>query len=129
MYYHTDCFYRKYYHTDIDTVEEINCNQTEPHELTTHIPVCFCFFSGGGVDYGPLPAACNPLSFSASSGSPLCCNIPINDDNLVENVESFSVTLTTTDSNNANLLAPTTAIVNIADNDSKSSMHALEIGI
>ena len=87
------------------------------------------FFSGGGTDYGPLPATCNALSFSASSGSTLCCNIPINDDNLVENVESFNVALTTTDLNNANLVAPTTAIVNIADNDGKRSMHALEIGI
>ena len=91
--------------------------RTELYGLTTQMLV---FFSGGGIDYGPLPTACNPLFFSAGSGSQLCCNIPINDDNLVEGPETFSVALTTTDSSNTNLVAPTTAIVNIADNNSKS---------
>ena len=87
--------------------------------MCTHTKLHTCVVSGGGTDYGPLPAACNPLTFSAGSGSQLCCNIPINDDNLVEGPESFNVALTTTDSNNANLVTPTTAIVNIADNDRK----------
>ena len=87
--------------------------------MCTHTKLHTCVVSGGGTDYGPLPAACNPLTFSAGSGSQLCCNIPINDDNLVEDPESFNVGLTTTDSNNANLVASTTAIVNIADNDRK----------
>ena len=76
-----------------------------------------CCPSGGGVDYGPI--TCNPLVFSGTL-NPRCCNIPINDDNLVEATESFTVSLTTTaPASDANLIAPTQATVSIADNDSK----------
>ena len=76
-----------------------------------------CCFSGGGVDYGPI--TCNPLVFSGND-SQECCNIPINDDNLVEGMESFNVSLTSTASSlDVNLIAPTEATIFIADNDSE----------
>ena len=76
-----------------------------------------CSLSGGGVDYGPI--TCNPLVFSGND-SQECCNIPINDDNLVEGMESFNVSLTSTASSlDVNLIAPTEATIFIADNDSE----------
>ena len=75
------------------------------------------FLLGGGVDYGPI--SCNPLVFSGND-SQECCSIPINDDNLVEATESFTVSLTTTaPASDANLIAPTQATVSIFDNDGK----------
>ena len=54
-----------------------------------------------------------------------CCDIPINDDNLVEGTENFTVSLNST-SSNANLTAPTQATVSIADNDSEF-VHNLSV--
>jgi len=49
-----------------------------------------------------------------------CCSIIINDDNLVEGMESFNVSLTSTsNSSDANLTALTQATVSIADNDGR----------
>jgi len=74
-----------------------------------------CSLSGGGVDYGPIN--CNPLVFSGTD-SLECCNIPINDDNLVETTESFTVSLSTTASaSDATLINPVQATVSITDND------------
>jgi len=73
-----------------------------------------CCLSGGGVDYGPI--SCNPLMFSGTDNQQ-CCDIPINDDNLVEGTENFTVSLNST-SSDANLTVPTQVTVSIADNDS-----------
>ena len=83
--------------------------------------VCVCTYlcslSGGGLDYGPI--TCNPLVFSGTD-SLECCNIPINDDNLVETTESFTVSLSTTASaSDATLINPVQATVSITDNDSE----------
>ena len=74
-----------------------------------------CYLSGGGVDYGPLPMECIPLFFS-STDSQQCCVIPIIDDNMVEDTETFIVSLTTNDGE-VNLIAPINATVSITDND------------
>ena len=81
-----------------------------------------CCLSGDGVDYGPI--TCNPLMFSGTDDQQ-CCDIPINDDNLVEGTENFTVSLNST-SSNANLTAPTQATVSIADNDSEF-VHNLSV--
>ena len=76
-----------------------------------------CSLSGGGVDYGPI--TCNPLVFTGTD-SLEWCNIPINDDNLVETTESFTVSLSTTaPASDATLINPVQATVSITDNDSE----------
>jgi len=86
-----------------------------------------CYLSGGGVDYGPLPMECTPLFFF-SLDSQQCCGIPITDDALTEDTESFNVTLTTTESaDDANLIDPTLATVFITDNDGEFADILLSI--
>jgi len=86
-------------------------------DCKVHVCTYWCPLSGGGVDYGPI--TCNPLVFSGTD-SLECCNIPINDDNLCEDTESFTVSLNTTaTASDATLINPVQATVSIIDNDSE----------
>ena len=72
--------------------------------------------TGGGVDYSDVTQT---LSFT-NSMTRLCVNIPITNDSVYENTESFNVRLNTTDQD-VNIV-PDQAVVNIDDNDGEISL-------
>ena len=73
-----------------------------------------CFALVDGVDYDTTSVE---LLFNAAN-SRACAQIPIEDDNLDEDPETFDVTLVTTDPDIS--LAPDQAMVIINDNDGRS---------
>ena len=74
-------------------------------------------FAGGGVDY----SAPNPTTFTFTSAQTLqCTNIPIIDDSILEEIETFTIQLSQSSPEPGVSVLPAIATVFINDNDGKS---------
>ena len=74
-------------------------------------------FAGGGVDYNTP----NPTTFTFTSAQTVqCTNIPINDDSILEEIETFTIQLSQSSPDPGVSVLPAIATVFIADNDGKS---------
>jgi len=85
------------------------------HACTTHNKFQVTYISGGGVDYdfGPstvtFPAGVTSISF----------DVPIIDDNILEDDETFNIILSTSLSDRISIGTPSQAIITIQGNDRK----------
>ena len=82
-----------------------------------HVQNTFFFISGAN-DFSPLGNEVLTIPFATTISSFVCHNISVSDDMIVEDSETFTITVETSNPNDV-IMGPTTAIVTILDDDGK----------
>ena len=82
-------------------------------------PVILVHFSYAGInDFSPLVNAILTIPSTAAVSTAVCLNITVSGDMFVEDNETFTITVETSNPNDV-IMGPNTATVTIADDDSK----------
>ena len=82
------------------------------------------FSCAGANDFSPLANEVLTIPSTAAVSTAVCLNITVPVDMMVEDNETFTITVETSNPNDV-IMGPSTATVTIVDNDSKSIQHGV----
>ena len=83
------------------------------------------FSCAGANDFSSLANEVLTILTTAAVSTTVCLNITVPDDIMVEDNETFTITVETSNLNDV-IMGPSTATVTIVDNDSKSTQHGVK---